>query len=203
MKFTRVTERAKRIAVIGSGSSLIGKRLEFPDNVTVIAVNGAINFLDAVDYWFTLDHSRANLELERLPMLGVTYYHAAPPDLKETYPWVKYLQRVTGTEFGRFKCKGGLPSDTRQIHTGNSGWGAFQLACHMKPSKVALFGLDGAGEYRYGGKPKVLTMMPSLFASSVVDLAIEGILVRNASPDSTITCFPKLSVEEGIQWVAG
>lgn len=203
MNYTRVTERANRIAVIGSGSSLRGKRLEFPDYVTVIAVNGAISFLDRVDYWFTLDHSKANLELERLPMLGVTYYHAAPPDFKETYPWVKYLQRITGSEFGRFKCKGGLPRDTRLIHTGNSGWGAFQLACHMKPSKVALFGFDGAGEYRYGGHPKVLTMMPWLFQSSVSDVYQRGIEVCNASMNSTITCFQKLTVKEGIEWVAG
>lgn len=202
MKFVRVEERAERIAVIGTGESLKDKRLDFPEHVRVIAINQAIKYLPRVDFWFTLDHSPVNLAIERAPRKGTTYYHAAPMELMPSYNHVRYLRRVTGGLWGRFMCKDGLPDDKGVIHTGNSGWGGFQLACHMEPEKVALFGLDGGGGYHYGGAPKVLAMMPELFQSSVDALAERDIKVRNGSPISTITCFEKLSVEEAIKWVS-
>lgn len=57
----RVQHTAERVAVVGSGPSAKGlEAIEFPECVTVIAVNGAVDRLPRADLFFTLDPSPAN-----------------------------------------------------------------------------------------------------------------------------------------------
>lgn len=48
------------ILIVASGSS--AKGFVPPDDITVIAVNGVIDWISRCDYWFTLDHSPVNME---------------------------------------------------------------------------------------------------------------------------------------------
>lgn len=180
---------------------------EFPDGVTVIAVNGSLRYLPRADFWFTLDPSWPNRAIMATPRAGVIYYAAVPPEYgtpaarfapMRTPPdaHVKYLKRVEGREFGRYRAKSGLSRDKGEINTGNSAWGALQLALHMEPEKVALFGVDGQGDYFYGGAPRDLTTMPALFASAETDVSIV-----NGSPGSLVGCFPKMTPDDALQWL--
>lgn len=53
-----------RAVIVASGPSAAG--FVPPDDVTVIAVNGAISWLERADYWFSLDASAANQRWAKL-----------------------------------------------------------------------------------------------------------------------------------------
>lgn len=212
VKFTSVTEKARKVAIIGTGESLYGFDFRFKDDVTVITVNGAIELVPRVDFWFTLDLSARNRRILRNRRPDVTYYAAVPedygtPDARiqsmraPPEEGVKYLHRISGDGHDNFKTKGGIPEDKSVIHTGNSGWGAFQLALHMGATRIALFGFDGVGLYVYGGRPRHLHMMPALFASALPYLQKHKIAVINGSPKSTIQCLNMTGVSEARQWL--
>ncbi len=203
IRYEEVIEKHDRIAVVGTGMSLHGVKLDFAPNVAVIAVNCAIEHLEKVDYWFTLNPSAVNnnLMLERNRRAGVKYYAAVPDNHRPVSKHVTFIERRVGTGHGRFRTKGGLCPDKHAINTGNSAWGAFQLGIHMQPSRVALFGIDAHGGYHYGGSPKALDMLPELFASSVEELARRNIQVLNGSPISLIDCFNKATPQEAVAWL--
>lgn len=199
-----VTERHERVAVVCSGPSIgtHGFKPVFPDNVAVIAVNGAIRFCKP-NYWFTLDQSPSNQEIMRHRRPGCKYYsargisHCGP-----IVPGVFHLQRVGGKLGDVTVVEYGLPTDPSKIHTGNSGWGAFQVAVHMKARKIALFGVDGHGGYSFsGGAPRNLTMLPVLFESALPQLGEWGVEVRNGSPDSLVKAFPRTTPQEARDWL--
>jgi hypothetical protein len=219
--FNIVEHPALRVAVIASGPSLAGVELAFPASVTRIGVGAAAEHAE-IDAWFTLDPSPVNRRRMRERSDGVVYYAAVPDDYgtpaaacadhrAPAEPEVIFLQRVTGDGHGRFKTKAGLSPSADAIHTGNSAWGALQLAVHMIRAagdadigKIALFGVDGGNDgYAWGGgRPRNLEVMPKLFASAVPDLKRLGIAVMNASPTSTVTCFPRVSPGEAMAWLA-
>lgn len=199
--YSTVTERYKKVAIVGSGSSLKDVELKFPGDVAVIAVNSAILYLRRVDFWFTLNPSQSNREIMQSRFSGVKYYAAVPDNFKPISDHIHYLKRLEGDGHGKYRTKGGLSGDKNAINTGNSGWGAFQLGVHMDPEYIAIFGIDGMGGYFYGGNPKELSMIPELFESSVENLKERGIKVVNGSPCSTVTCFPRMKPEEAFQWL--
>lgn len=201
--FTQVVERHRKIAVVGTGMSLQGIELNFADDVKVIAVNGAINHLKRVDYWFTLNPSKSNNEimLPRNRKPEVKYYAAVPDNYMMAEEHVHYIHRLVGTGHGHLKTRCGMCADKGAIHTGNSAWGAFQLGAHMEPAYMALFGIDGQGGYHYGGSPKDLSMLPELFGSSIPDLTYRSINVVNGSPTSIVTCFPRMTPLGTVNWL--
>lgn len=201
VKFTQVAHKAKRAAIVATGPSLKGKSLEFEEDVAVIAVNSAIYYQDDCDYWFTLDPSPTNIDIMANPISGVSYYAAVPLNFRNIFNHVNYLRRLEGNGHGRFKTKPYLSNDPRAIHTGNSAWGAFQLAVLMGCTRIALFGVDGAGSYHYGGHPRNLTMVPGLFLSSVPELRKRRIEVVNGSKTSRVTCFPRMEPEKAADWI--
>lgn len=200
-QYTEVDDHFESIAIVGTGNSLKGVNLAFSEDVAVLAVNSAINHLTRTDIWFTLDPSPSNVTIMRRPIRGVTYYAAVPENFSGAPRHVNLLRRVVGTGHGHYQTKAGLSNDRGAIHTGNSAWGALQLAAHLGAEKVALFGIDGQGGYHYGGAPRELSMLPALFASAVGDLAARGIDVINGSPDSTVDCFRRYAPEDAMRWI--
>jgi len=199
--FSKVVHHARKVAIIGTGSSLKNERLFFTDDVKVLAVNSAIKHHQPVDFWFTLDPSPSNIEIMKERLFGVAYYAAVPHEFDVVADHVRHLVRVTGDGHGRYKTRAGLCRDKGGIHTGNSAFGALQLAVHMGAEYIGLFGIDGHGDYHYGGAPRNLTMMPELFASTVDELDQLGIEVVNGSPTSTVTCFPRMPAREAMDWL--
>ena len=118
--------------------------------------------------------------------------------------WEKYpdLYRVPG-ESGV-----GLSLDPSKIHTGqNGGFQAFNLAVLMGASRILLLGYDmrihkNGSSHWFGDHPDKQrpNYKPWLehFADSVPQL--DGVEVINCSPDSALTCFPMMSVDEWISY---
>ncbi|MFZ5272125.1 hypothetical protein [Enterobacter asburiae] len=170
----------KKVVIVASGPSARG--FVPPDDVTVIAVNGAIDWLSRADYFFTLDPSPENRRRLTCRRGGVTYCAAGPVG---QLPGVKRFERVARRgqepqEYGspewwlwRWSAVAGLSENGRQIHTGNSAYGALGLAYHLGFTDVALKGVDGTGEARIeGGKPGNLSHLPLLFASALPQIRV-------------------------------
>lgn len=201
------------VAIVASGPSAAG--LQLPAGCTVIAVNGAIEWLPRADYWFTLDLSPENMRRARNPRRGVRYVVADNRVRQEELPHAKILRRVeqhntvqpgpVGSErwwLWRWSCALGLSEDEGAVHTGNSAYGALNLAYHLRPARIALFGVDGTQETKLGGgEPRSLAHLPLLFASAEPQLARAKIQVLNGSVESRITCFPRTLREVAERWI--
>jgi hypothetical protein len=211
MDFDAVTERHDRIAIVASGPSARGFRAA--PGVTVIAVNGAVEWLEpAPDYWFTLDPGHRNRSRMLNRRNGTAYTAAVPvgfgtrrarlPVMRLPAPaGVRYLQRMTGT--GVLGARPGLSEDPRQIHTGNSAYGALGLAYLMGATRIALFGVDATPERRVeGGRPGNLSHVPALFESALLQLQAARVTVVMASRTSRISCFDRMSQKRALAWLA-
>ena len=165
-----------RAIIVASGPSAAGFRP--PVGAFVIAVNGAIDWLDRADAWFTLDPSTLNMRRMRYQRRGVSYYAAVPA-------WKRLPDRVH--RFARISAPG-LSDDPTVIHSGNSAFGAVGLAYHMGARKVMLVGVDGTQDRRLeGGRPFRLDHLHALFETCTdkVELVSCGLLKSNGIPTMT------------------
>lgn len=192
-----------RCVIVASGPS--AKGFVPPSGVTVIAVNGAIEWLSRADYWFTLDPSAANLQRMRQRRAGVNYCAAVAGDVMLPAGVTRY-QRVAkqGNEplrntpawwLWRWSAVCGLSNRTNAISTGNSAYGALGLAKHLGASKVALVGVDASGAARVeGGESNNLSHLPLLFESALgqIDFVNCGAMVSHV---------PSLTLKEGMAWL--
>lgn len=175
--------RHKRAVIVASGPSAQG--FVPPDDVTVIAVNGAIQWLLGAEHWFSLDASPANRAHLRVAAERGVQCHVAG------HPWLahascmrvsRYWQRVDsiGTYAEpspegspawwawRLGAVLGICTTPNHIHTGNSAWGALGLAYHLGFRDVALIGVDATTDPRVeGGCSGNLSHLPMLFASAI------------------------------------
>jgi hypothetical protein len=201
-----VTETVERVAIVASGPSLRGIALDFPRSVTVIAVNAAIDHIPRADFWFSMDahylgRGQPNMTrmLHRRP--GTRYYVAVRPYGRQ-HPGIVHLRRDRAVNDD--KSPRGLSEDPTGICVGNSAWGALQLAYLMgRPAKVALFGVDGTqAGYAWGdGNPGTLKHLPVLFRTAMAQLEAAGMQVVNGSPRSMVDCFPRMTVNEAMEWL--
>jgi len=108
------------------------------------------------------------------------------------------IHGCTGTLSG----KRGLSEDPTKIHTGNSAYGALGLAYHLGFEKLVFIGLDAGGDHCDGTqqimKDVAFAHLNELFTSALPQ--VEGRVV-NASPNSTVDCFPRMTHEEAIKWL--
>lgn len=178
-----------RAVIVGDGPTALG--FTPPDDVTIIAVNGAVEWLSRADYFFTLDPSPTNLSRMLNRRKGVKYCAAG---LDGPMRGVKRYERIslradepTDIEspewwLWRWSAVCGLSEKKTQIHSGNSAYGALGLAYHLGFSDVALVGVDATSERRIGGGlPNNLSHLPLLFASALPQInvvscgAMEGV----------------------------
>lgn len=199
-----------RIIIVASGPSL--KSIS-PDEIaatkaTIIAVNGAIDWLPRADYWFSLDDSDANLRRCRVPKDGAIYVAAFRDETKTPHHVIR-PRRLSRDHVPRYerllpqnRGRHGLSDDPRAIHSGNSAYGALGLAWHMKPHIIGLLGVDGSQDERIeGGRPNDLRHLPALFESALPQLQSAGVTVINGSPESAVTCFRRTSPQEALRIV--
>lgn len=206
-----VDERAETVAIVADGPSATELRgVQFPKDVYVLAVNGAVEWLrDPPSGFFTLDPSAPNRRRLRDKRKGTRYYAAVSDDFGQANsrvlghraglePDVTWLRRMEGKEDRALRSRHGLSPDPRGVHTGNSCYGALGLAKHLGAKRIVLFGLDASQQQRVsGGMPGGLSHLPRLFASAAPDL--EGVEVVNASPASNVKCWPRVTVREGLK----
>lgn len=194
------------IIIVASGPS--AKDFIPPDGVTVIAVNGAIDWIPRADHWFTLDPSPENMRRMRNQRQGVHYWAAVLPkvNLPKGVTRLRRIDKRTktppsseGPEFWlwRLSCVKGLSKIPDAIHSGNSAWGALGLAYHLGARKVALVGVDATTEPKIEGGPCAtdLSHLPLLFASAIgqLDFVSCGKLGGHG--------IKQLTIEEGMKWL--
>lgn len=208
------------VIIVGSGPSLkdIDPQEILRADAHVIAVNGAIDWLNSANSWFTLDPSEENIRRMSNPVDGVVYYAAVDQKSRDKIPpHVRKLQRLSNPPiktpvvknspqywFRRWGCKEGLAETTNCINTGNSAYGALGLAYHWRPSKILLMGVDGSKHCRITGdgpSKRSLMHLPVLFGTAVEQLKRARIDVVNASPRSAVTCFQRMTPRRGLQWL--
>lgn len=203
------------VIIVASGPSVNDinlAMLKTIPNTYIIAVNGAGQHVPFANAWFTLDPW--GLDGPQLPTGFSGKLYAAVPDdfgtanaraIKHRVTAKKnitFLHRLQSHNFTNTSSdtayKLGLSEDSSCISTGNSGYGALNLAYHLRPSNIYILGVDGNIGYFYTKteKNRPLTYLPSLFASSATQLADAGIAVTNVSPLSTVKCFPRISASK-------
>lgn len=178
----------------------------------VIAVNHAILRVPAQAF-FTCDPGDKVRVLFKKRVPGVQYFAAVPEDYgtprAKTHAHreprdegVVYLRRLTG--HGPWSHLRGLSEEPDAIHTGNSAYGALGLAYSMGARRIAFLGLDGNSGYGFGlkGSPGDLSHLPEIFKTAVPQLKRRGIEVFNGSKHSAITCFPRGTPQEALQWIS-
>lgn len=205
------------VVILGSGKSVskIDLQTLCYSNLYIISVNDSIKSLKRANCWFTLDpwglHTTQlppkNIPVDKLyaavpcdygtPMARTPNHRTTPTNDK-----IIYLHRLQShnyiNESSQTAYKLGLSEDSSCINTGNSGYGALNLAYHLNPKKIYLLGIDGDIGYFYSNTKtnRALTYLPIMFESSLPQLNNKNIQVINVSPNSTITCFNKIHQDE-------
>ena len=209
-------EAGDRIIIIGSGKSLIGFDFNRLRGLgTIITVNDAGKQVPFADLWFTLDPW--GLHGPQIPTnfngkmyAAVSEYYgtsmAPVPEHRESpNPRVHFLHRLRShNKIGvssETSYKLGLSEDKSCINTGNSGYGALNLAYHYRPKKILLLGIDGTIGYFYtkDKKNRPLTHLPLLFDSAKPQLDAAGIEVINGSVNSAVTTYPRYIISEALK----
>lgn len=197
MKKSDVSHR--RAIIVASGPS--ARHFVPPPDVTIIAVNGAVEWLPRVDYFFTLDFSAVNTARLIKRRRGVSYHCAG---LNRAISGIVSYRRVAhrGKEpepkntpewwLWRWSAVCGLSENKAEIHTGNSAWGALGLAYHLGFQEVALVGVDATNTPRLeGGMTNNLSHLPLLFSSALTQI--------NVVSCGELTGIPRMSVEEWLK----
>lgn len=204
------------IIIIGSGKSLIGFDFNKLKGLgTIITVNDAGRAVPFAHMWFTLDPW--GLHGPQLPphfqgklYAAVSEDYATPkaqsPEHRTTPDGrITFLHRLRShNKIGvssETAYKTGLSEDTSCINTGNSGYGALNLAYHFRPKKILLLGIDGTVGYFYTDSKsnRPLTYLPTMFESAAPQLRKADIKLINGSINSAITAYPRFTVEESIK----
>lgn len=210
------------VAIIGGGPSLTGTDLApLRGVVHTVAVNATATMLPWCDVAVTHDASHlaerflgfpnrvvAGLPAERLRTIG----RLRNFELRRRF----VTDRLS--ELDDVVHSGGHTS----AHT------ALNYAYALRPSRIVLFGIDltdfwGPNDYWHGSmdthnrrrfqtlsarpiydewqdyRTRKLRNAPAVFATTVPQLRQAGIEVWNASPESSLTCFPRISPDEGLQ----
>lgn len=202
------------VVIVCSGTSLTGvdlQKLKAKD-CYIVTVNGAGNSIDFADAWFTLDPW--GLGGPQIPVKHRgKFYAAVPEDFGTSSARCKphacrparnftFLHRLMGSNLTTDPTshKLGLSDDTSCINTGNSGYGAINLAYHLRPQRIVLLGMDAGTGYFYTKEKtnRPLNILPQLCASAVSQLNAVGIEVINGSQISKVKCFKTMSPNDAI-----
>lgn len=182
----------------------------------VIAVNNAVRAVPFADAWFTLDPWGLDGPQLPPPEFKGKKYAAVPSDFgrrdarhpkhqKRAPTDITYLHRLVSNNLIDRSSEGAfaltLSEDPRCISTGNSGYGAFNLAYHLKPNKILLLGIDGTVGYFYTNSEqnRPLTYLPKMFNSTKTQMERAGIQVINGSRTSRILTYPKYTIERALE----
>jgi hypothetical protein len=159
------------------------------------------------DAGFTLDRRAMREWWPRLLQLRYPQYYAIPDNRLHNFArppnqLMHFLRRVQGTGLTR--------SPSHITAAGTSGFGALHLAYLKGAKKIVLFGFDyGPGhqgwhhnEGHYGFRQEQDRVKwrgwAENFDNTLTVLAASGVEVINASPGSTISAFPKCTIQEAM-----
>jgi hypothetical protein len=212
LKWSRITpdSNVNKIIIVGTGPSLVGFDFDkLYGKGFIIAVNDAHQYLPYANAWFTLDPwGLTGTQTPDRNFKG-QMWAAVPDDFAQRdakcpthritpLPSIKFLHRIsfhTATCTPDDYLQWGLNEDNSCINSLNSGFGALNLAYHMRPQKILLLGMDATSGYFFDQtkKTRPLNFLPWIFESAKIQLDRTNIQVLNGSHISKITCFNKMS----------
>lgn len=211
IRFHRVGEpywNDKPVAIIGGGPSLLGFDFDrLRGRFHVVAVNASIFTVPWADAGFSLDRIAMRNWWDRLCQATMPLYLAVPlPYLKDlSQPpadHMRFMWRIQRNTFARYH--GQIASG------GSSGFGALNLAWLKRAKKVLLLGFDygatnGAwhhneSEYNFHFRQKPDDWLTRAGNFNLVAplMRRDGVEVINASPQSAITAFPRMTIDEAL-----
>lgn len=199
----------KPVAVVAGGPSLVGFDFERLRGAHVLAVKGSIFDIPWADAGFGLDMPRYQEWREKLADVQARIYWAVPEDqLEKTGPPpsrnITFIKRLAGEN---------ISSDPGEIYGGGtSGFGALQVCLHKRSKQIVLLGFDYDGNYDASGfrhneqhytkkRAQVLENWEAWalhFSVYVPYLTKHRIQVINACPQSKITCFQKMMLDDAV-----
>jgi tetratricopeptide (TPR) repeat protein len=210
------------VAIIGGGPSLRGVDLTPLHGVAhVVAVNATATVLPWSDVAVTHDASHLVERFRGYDGPVVAGLPLAALHDRGTLTGFRFRRRLVTdrlSELDDVVHSGGHTS----AHT------ALNYAYLLRPTRIVLFGVDltefwGPNDYWHGAmddfnrlryadlearatfdrwsryRARKLEDAPAVFASTVPQLTSAGIEVLNASPVSSVTCYPKLTPEDGVK----
>jgi hypothetical protein len=205
--YSEVVEQHDKIIILASSQE--ARKFKPIDGYVVIAVNDAIHIAkEHADYWFTLDPSESNLKIMRDKPYNAKYYAALPWYINTPVARLERLKNcyIPDHVHCLFRCEGER-KDKYLIHrlqeyrsfisTGNSAFGALNLAYHMNPKEIVILGVNGnRSSPKFDNKHCTgsLDHLPKLFQSALNQLDTRGIKVYNANKDTKVKCFPYSSI---------
>lgn len=196
--------RGECVAIVASGPSAKGAGVEkLRNRIHVIAIKENVNLCPWADVVYGCDaawwnHRRGLPEFAGLKLTwGGDAAHRAPD-----YPGLEKIRievKVDRLLFGEVGLVGA---------GGNSGFQALNLATQFGATAILLLGFDLQGGHWYGRNNWANANNPDAsnfprwrraFEAAAPDLKKSGIDVVNASPSSTLNCFPKMSVDDALR----
>lgn len=209
VKWGKVNTTAEKIIIVASGTSLANFDFNILKNKGfIICVNDSYKSVPFANAWFTLDPWGLNGKQNPPESWPGKCYAAVPEDFGQINARINdhkvippihitYLHRIifntcssiSPTDYETW----GLNEDPSCINTLNSGYGALNLAYHMRPKKILLLGIDAGVGYFYdkNKNTRSLNHLPAIFSSALPQLKEKNIEVINGSNISKITCFQK------------
>lgn len=194
------------VAVIGGGPSLLDFDFERLRGAHVIAIKRKIFDIPWADAGFGMDMARFMEWRHRLASVQSRIYWAITEDQVESPPAknITFLKRLDGQD---------VSENPGEIYCGRiSSFGALQVCIHKRAREIVLFGFDYDGTYDAGwphfNEPfndkrraqgaKHWAEWAEHFSVYVPHLRSRNISVLNACPASTIRCFQKVSLQDGV-----
>lgn len=178
--------------ILASGPSLSTVPAMSP-KVRTIAIKDAIRLAPFADVLYACDAKWWKHH-------GPTLDYQGPRYALEPTPFAQVLRHTGQT---------GIERDPTALRTGkNSGYQAINLAVHLGAAKIVLLGYDmqtdAKGSHHWFGDHPYHTVVPpyqaflSCFETIVAPLKALGIEVLNATPQSALKVFPRVSLEEAL-----
>lgn len=197
----------KSCIILGSGPSLDGFDYRCLDGRNVIAVNdaGLIQYpaaqtLISTDerWWMSVAQGQRSLSLSKANRIICTEIEA-----------FSLIQAIDGrVRFVHRKRQAGISNDFSCLYGMYTGvHAALNLAVQDGAQRIALLGIDlrpsGKRKYTYGGQITERTQRQFLAMKDVLehaaqDLARMRVSVLNGSPDSALTCWPRMTPQEAV-----
>jgi hypothetical protein len=183
------------VYLIGGGPSLIGFDWELLREKNVIAINRAFQVVPWAQVLYWTDPEFYDTFFDEIgEFRGLKI---CSKSLKQKSEGVIVLR---GYNKQQLDLRDGSIS-----HGNNSGFGALNLALKLGATKVFLLGFDGEATedsthwhdgYSKNLNPSVFRRLNALFASVCPQLKQLNIEVYNANPESSIRCFPLITLEK-------
>jgi len=181
------------IYVVGGGPSLIGFDFERLRGKRVIVTNAAYTDVPWAEYLVFSDErfwqwNNTTPEWAAFTGQKVTTWKRSPPGI------VRYSVASFGVKLARHPM---------QLAGSNSGEKAINLAYHLRPQTIYLLGFDMKPNGNYHKRHKLegrqahygCKFVPSLNAMGH-ELLRQGVNVINACPDSGVSVFPRITLDE-------